>query len=166
MIHGIITGNHNVFILFVFVIGMVSFKFLIKAKSRTVKPNLITGAGANFGNQKLLASSPVDDWEPLGDVIAENLDFNAIFHYAKPSGILEIHEVRIIRLHGVKSDQGLQIGSMIAVNTNPKKPKKVYQFYRLRALEDPSTGRLFTSDVDKAKWLAAASGLIPRAFAS
>ena len=143
-----------------FLVFSVVFKFFMKTKKRLVDVRDIDGGIPSFSGRYQRTSSPVDDWEPSGNVIADNLNMRVILHYSKPSGRIELHDVIIKQLHGIYSPHEIRIGSLSSRNQGKKSPSLIYQFYRLHAVEDPITGEIFLNDKDKALWLAQSAGLL------
>jgi len=109
---------------------------------------------------KTHGDAPFDDIEPQGDLLADNLDIPAVLHHARPSGTIEVRSARIQRIYGRKDAQGLQVATVMGAPDTPGKPRTTYQFYRLRSIEDPESGTLLVSDLDKARWLLAKGRLI------
>ncbi|MDT8330760.1 hypothetical protein RQ831_06825 [Roseomonas gilardii] len=167
MLKALATGSTSFFILIGFLALALSLKFIMQVKSRQVRVEISKdGQNPVFVGRKGSTISPSDDWEPIGGVIADNLNFPVILHYARPSGVVDLMDATIVRLHGLNSAEGLQIGSLISQSEGRKKTKKIYQFYRIRAVEDPTTGDIHVADIDKARWIALAAGLIQKARAN
>lgn len=159
MLQGLIHHSSLLPILAAFAIFNVLFRFFLRSKSKTVKVYSDGITPPKFIGRNGMTNSPMDDWDTAGDVIANNINIRAILHYVKPSGAMEFHDIEIIRLHGIKSKQGIQVGSLVARGKSPKS-NLIYQFYRLRAIEDPATGEIISSDHSKALWLIKKSGAI------
>ncbi|UPG72299.1 hypothetical protein MVG78_17590 [Roseomonas gilardii subsp. gilardii] len=116
--------------------------------------------GMVSGGRLRPAPTPFDDSEPQGALLADHLELPVVLHYARPSGAVDVVEVRIGRIFGHHDSQGLRIGSLQTLPDQPKGFRRNLQFYRLRGLEDPATGVVMVSDADKAHWLAHKAGLL------
>ncbi|MHB0671884.1 Hypothetical protein HVPorG_03617a [Roseomonas mucosa] len=162
MLRAIGSGSPMLAVLIGFLAVMLAFRFLAQVKSRTVRTSVSSDdAVPIFSGRAGHSASPVDDWEPIGNVIADHLRLRTILHYARPSGTIDIVETEIIRLHGVLSQQGIQIGSLIETGHGRRNAKRIFQFYRIKAVEDPVTHEIYVNDFDKALWLIRSAGLIP-----
>ncbi|MFC0407618.1 hypothetical protein [Roseomonas elaeocarpi] len=141
------------------IVAWIAIELLTRVRGKSklkLRENARTGKIEAEGHGK----APFDDIEPQGDLLADHLDIPAVLHHARPSGAIEVKSARIQRIYGRKDFDGLQIGTVMSAPEAEGKPRGTYQFYRLRSIEDPESGALLVSDLDKARWLAAKGKLI------
>jgi len=133
-------------------VGWLVIEVLTRVK-RPKKTKLNKDSKTGESNIQFQNNSTFDEIEPQGSVIPDNLHIPAILHYARPSGLIDVKKTDIVRIYGFKDARGVRIASVMGAPSQPGRPLTTHQFYRIRSMEDPSSGTLMVDDADKAKWL-------------
>ncbi|MFT8245799.1 hypothetical protein [Roseomonas sp. BN140053] len=155
-----LTSGGSVATLLLAFFGFWGLLGLLRFQRRGVGLN--TGLIPRFGRSSATGTDArlLDDAHPHGEMLAGNLDVEVIVHYVAPSGKVAPQAIRMARIYGERGPQGMQISGIMAAPKPPVKLGLMYQFYRIRALEEPHGGATILDEVAKACWIAEAGGLL------